>query len=79
MSKVITCYRCGNCWRNALSILSAQLVGDDPAIVASFWDFLERRGFTDIQPLREKDVTDQQLLALKVVDAIEAGRLVLEP
>jgi hypothetical protein len=80
LRKVLTTYRCGNCWVQSLEELRGQVVSGDEEVRASFWDFLARHGFTkDAERLRAAPAEEQEAVLLAIVDAVQDGRLMLEP
>jgi len=77
--RVWTAYRCPNCVAAAIAELRAALGSGATEIVASFYDFLERRGFNDIDALRALSASEQAPYLSRIVDAIDDGRIRFEP
>jgi hypothetical protein len=79
VGKVLTTYRCGECWVEALDQTRGDVVSGAPEVRASFWDFMARRGFTDAETFRAAPPDRQEATLLAILDAVQSGRLVLEP
>jgi hypothetical protein len=80
LSRILTTYRCGNCWLSALSELRALVTAGDAAVHQSLCDFLARHGYTkDAEFVRASPAEQRQVYLLKVVDAVEAGVVVFDP
>lgn len=80
VSRILTTYRCGNCWLESLAETRAAVESGDAAVRSSFCDFLTHHRFTqDSARLRTESPEIQQRDLLAVLDAIEDGRLVLDP
>ena len=80
MGKVLTTYRCSNCWVASLDELRGQVVSGAPEVRASFWDFLARHGFSrDADTMRGGPAEEQEATLLLIIDAVQTGRLVLDP
>ena len=78
--KVLTTYRCGNCWLAPLAELRAAINSGDAEVVNSFWEFLIRQGYgKDSDSLRAAPLDEQRTLLLRVVDAVEAGTVLFHP
>lgn len=77
---VLTTYRCGNCWLEALTELRTAVTAGDAAVWSSFWEFLIRHGHgKDSDALRAAPFEEQRTLLLRVVDGVGAGTIVFEP
>jgi hypothetical protein len=77
---VLTTYRCGNCWLEALAELRIAIASGDGEVWNSFWEFLIRHGWgKDSDMLRATPFDAQRTLLLKMVDAVEGGVVVFEP
>jgi len=78
--QVITAYRCSNCWLPALAELRAAVASPDGEVRLSFCDFLDRRGETEAAALIRGAAPDEQRARLfRLIDALEAGEIVLDP
>lgn len=77
--RILTAYRCKNCWLPALAELREVVRSGEAEVPASFCDFLERRRFTDTDVIRTASQEQQQRYLLVIVDALEAGTLSFEP
>ena len=77
VSQVITAYRCAACFPASLLELRDALQADP--VQLAFCDFLTRRGFGDAAALRERPADQRLPVLLAVVDAVQDGRLQLEP
>ena len=77
--RVWTAYRCRNCVAGAIAELRAALGSGAAEIVASFYEFLERSGFNDIDTLRALPATEQATSLSRIVDAIDDGRIRFDP
>jgi len=78
--KVLTTYRCGNCWLEALAELRAAIGSGDADVWSSFGEFLIRHGYgKDSDSLRAAPFEEQRALLLQVLDAVEAGTIVFQP
>ena len=79
MPGVLTTYRCDNCWRQSLAELREAALSD-ARVGLSFCDLLSRRGYgRDAETIRSAPTELQQTYLLRLIDAIEAGELILEP
>jgi hypothetical protein len=80
LRKVLTTYRCSNCWVTSLNELRAQVTSGEAEVRASFWVFLARHGFTkDAQTIRVAPSEEQEATLLAILDAVQAKRLIFEP
>jgi len=80
LRRVITAYRCGNCWLAGLEELRAAVRSDDAEVRASFADFLARRGYTrDADTLRAAPPGEQLAFLLAIAHALETERITFEP
>ena len=77
--RVWTAYRCTACVPGAIAELRDALGSGDAEIVASFFAFLERAGFNDIDRLRALPVAEQATYLSRIVDAIGDGRIAFDP
>ena len=77
--RIITAYRCNNCWRSTLGELRAVIRSGAAELPGSFCDFLVRQGFTDTDMIRAASPEQQEEYLLVIVDAIESGKLVFHP
>lgn len=76
---VWTSYRCAKCLPQALDELRA-LVADRAEVRASFCDFLDGRGYQkDVATIRAAAPELQTTYLTRVLDAVQDGRLILEP
>lgn len=78
MQSVVTAYRCHDCWPASLDELRASICSGDE-VQNGVCDFLERRGFSDVQVIRDSAPEVRQGYLLQVVDALASGRLILDP
>ena len=79
VQRVWTAYRCQSCVDDAIAELRAALGSGASEIVASFYAFLERHGFNDIDTLRALPATEQATYLSRIVDAIDDGRIRFDP
>jgi hypothetical protein len=80
LQKVLTTYRCGNCWIGSLDELRAQVASGEVEVRTSFWDFLARHGFSkDAGTMRLGPAEEQEATLLAIIDAVQTGRRILEP
>jgi hypothetical protein len=77
--RIITAYRCNNCWLSALGELRAVIASGEAELPGSFCDFLVRQGFTDTDVIRAAPAEQQREYLLVIVDAIESGKLTFHP
>jgi hypothetical protein len=78
--RVVTVYRCENCWLSSLAAFRAALIAGGPDIRGSFCDFLERHRFRqDAARLRVAPLDEQLAIFLQLLAALGTGRLILEP
>jgi len=77
--RVWTAYRCAACTPAAIVELRTALGSGDAEIVASFYAFLEQRGFNDIDRLRALPAPEQAVYLQRIVDAIDDGRIRFDP
>jgi hypothetical protein len=78
--KVFTTYRCGNCWLPSLDRMRAAVTLGEAEVLASFWEFLVRQGYTkDTAELRIAPMDQQQKILLAVLDAVQAGTVTFHP
>ncbi|HTL04380.1 MAG TPA: hypothetical protein VL241_01420 [Gemmatimonadales bacterium] len=77
VGQVITAYRCAACFPSSLLELRDALHAD--AAQLGLCDFLTRRGYGDAAALRERSADQRLTVLLAVVDAVQDGRLQLEP
>ncbi len=77
---VITAYRCGGCRPAAIDELRAAVAARPEGLQASFHEFLVRHGRDDsAERLRTAAPEERHAVLLAIVDAVDAGRLVLNP
>jgi hypothetical protein len=76
---VLTTYRCGNCWVQALDDLRAEVVSGKAEVRVSFWDFMTRHGFRDAETFRAAASAEQEATLLAIVDAVQSGRVIFDP
>lgn len=75
---VITAYRCGNCWLPSLAELRMAVA--DAEVRISFCDFLARRGESRAaEIIRTAPAQEQQAHLFRLIDALEAGEIILDP
>jgi hypothetical protein len=80
MRKILTTYRCNNCWIESLARLRTLVASGEDEIQMSFCDFLARRGFTkDSETIRVAPLQQRKAYLFAVIDAVQAGDLVFEP
>ena len=80
LGRVITTYRCANCWHASLATFRAILTAGGPEVRASFCDFLERHRFRqDAARLRLAPPEEQLAVFSQLLTAVEDGRLVFDP
>lgn len=78
--RVLTTYRCGNCWLQALSQLRESVTSGEAEVLSSFCDFLSRHGYgKDAETIRAASFTTQQTHLLAIVDAVQAGDITFGP
>ena len=77
---VITAYRCGGCRPAAIDELRAAVGAGPEGLEASFHEFLVRHGRDDYaERLSTAAPEGRHAVLLAIVDAVDAGRLVLNP
>jgi hypothetical protein len=80
LRRVITAYRCGNCWVASLVELRSAVASSDAEVRSSFCDFLAGRGETQAAELiRGAPPDEQQAKLFRLIDALEAGEITLDP
>jgi hypothetical protein len=76
---MLTAYRCGGCWPAALVELRDVVASGQADIHEALCDFLARRGYDDVDTIRNSAPATRQAFLLKVVDAVEDGRIIFHP
>jgi len=77
---VFTTYRCGNCWLPSLDELRVAVTSGESEILESFCDFLARQGYgKDADTIRATSVEQQQAYLLKILDAVQAEKVIFHP
>ncbi len=80
LSRIVTAYRCGNCWLPALAELRATVASGASEVLMSFGDFLTRHGLIrDAETVRAEAPAEQVAHLLAILDALQAGTLTLNP
>ena len=77
---IFTTYRCGNCWLTSLDELRTAVSSGESEILASFCEFLVRQGYSkDANMIRTTSSQQQQVYLLKIVDAVQAKKVIFHP
>ncbi|HXY29071.1 MAG TPA: hypothetical protein VEI06_00050 [Gemmatimonadaceae bacterium] len=79
MGMVVTTYRCNNCWLSGVAEMRALVSSGDEAAQLSLCDFIVRQGYTDVDMIRNAPADQRKEMLLKVLDALEAGRITFHP
>jgi len=78
--RVLTTYRCEDCWLSSIAELRTLLTAGAPDVRAGFCDFLGHHRFRrDAERLRFAPPEEQLAVFLQLLAALEDGRLVFEP
>jgi hypothetical protein len=78
--RILTSYRCNNCWLAAIDETRAALNSGDADVIPSFCDFLELQRFTtDAEALRIAPPDEARAVMLAMLDALQAGRAKFDP
>jgi hypothetical protein len=78
--RILTAYRCNNCWLAAIDETRAALNSGDADVIPSFCDFLELQRFTkDAETLRASPPEEARATLLAILDAIQDGRAKFDP
>ena len=79
LGKMLTTYRCGNCWVQSLEDLRAEVSSAKAEMRASFWDFMTRHGFRDAEAFRAAPAAEQEATLFAILDAVQSERVIFEP
>lgn len=80
VKRILTTYRCDNCWHAAIEETRAALNSGEPEIIPSFCDFLARQRFTrDAEALRIAPPEQARATLLAILDSTEDGRAIFDP
>jgi hypothetical protein len=78
--RVLTAYRCRDCWMPTLTELRTAVESADPEVLETFWEFLHLHGFrSDSDRFRREVVEEQQRVLLLMIEAMVDGRLTFDP
>lgn len=77
--RILTTYRCSNCWIQALDHTRDAVRSGDQEVVASFCEFMERQRFNDVDMLRKATPEEAERMILMVLDAVQNGRVEFDP
>lgn len=78
--RILTSYRCGNCWLPALAETRAAVTSGVTEVRMSFCDFLDRHGYSkQAATIRAASAAEQETVLLGILDAVEAGQLTFLP
>ena len=78
--RILTTYRCNNCWLAGLDTTRAALNSGDADVIPSFCDFLVLQRFTtDAETLRNAPPDEARPMLLTLLDATQDGRAVFDP
>jgi len=77
---IFTTYRCGTCWLPSLKESQAAVSSKDPAVIASFCDFLARHGYQkDADAIQSASPEEARAVLLMVIDAVRDERIRFSP
>ena len=80
MQKILTTYRCNNCWLKSLAELRTLVASGEDEVQVSFCDFLARHGYTrDSETIRVASHEQREAWLLSIIDAVQVGDLVFQP
>jgi hypothetical protein len=80
MRKILTTYRCNNCWIESLAQLRTLVASGEDEIQMSFCDFLAGHGYTkDSETIRVAPPQQREGYLFAIIDAVQAGDLVFQP
>jgi hypothetical protein len=80
VGRVLTTYRCGNCWRDAIANTREAVTSGPAEVRNSFCEFLERQGYgKDAASIQAASPQQQEVWLLRVLDAVESGQIVFHP
>lgn len=78
--RVLTTYRCNNCWVAGVEVTRTALNSGDPDVIGSFCDFLSLQRFTkDAENLRNGPPDEARKMLNLMLDATLDGRAVFDP
>lgn len=78
--RILTTYRCNNCWLAGIDETRAALNSGDADVIPSFCDFLALQRFTkDAENLRVAPPDEARQMLLALLDATAAGRATFDP
>ena len=78
--RILTAYRCGNCWLSPLGELRAALASGDTLVQTSFCDYLARHGYTrDAETMRAFPPEKRRDYLIRVVEAVESQAIIFDP
>ena len=78
-SRILTTYRCGNCWIKTLDETRDALKSGNPEVITSFCEFLERQRFNDVNVIRNAPAKQAESMLLIVLDAVQNGNVEFAP
>jgi hypothetical protein len=80
MRRILTTYRCGNCWISSLADLRSVIATGELEVHTSFCDFLARHGYTkDAETIRAFPPEQRQVYLTRVLDAVESQSIIFDP
>ena len=78
--RILTAYRCNNCWLAGLDETRAALNSGDADVIPSFCDFLALQRFTkDAEALRVAPPDEARATIMALLDATQDGRAIFDP
>ena len=78
--RILTTYRCNNCWVAGVEVTRTALNSADPDVIPSFCDFMALQRFTkDAENLRNCPPDEARATLNVILDATLDGRAVFEP
>jgi hypothetical protein len=78
--RILTTYRCNNCWLAGIDETRAALNSGDADVIPSFCDFLALQRFTkDAETLRTSPPEEARAMLLALLDATQDGRAIFDP
>jgi hypothetical protein len=80
VGRILTTYRCANCWHQAIDDSRMAVRSGDPTVRNSFCDFLVLHGYQrDAATLRAAPPLQQERQLLAILDALQAGQILFDP
>jgi hypothetical protein len=80
LRRILTTYRCNNCWVAGVEVTRTALNSGDPDVIPSFCDFMALQRFTkDAENLRNGSPDEARRMLNMILDATLDGRAVFDP